>query len=264
MISQTTSPAAATAAREAGHVHRPAGSAIDVAIRPGKVLRALLACIAVLIVGGLLAAVAELEFGLTSLFGLVRLLDLDREQTFAAYFSSLQLLAAAALLAAIAAAERDRGDRMALRWALLALGFAWMAVDEAVALHELMNRPMRQLLGEDMATAWLIPAAAILVVVAVFYVPFLLALPRRFALMFAGSGAVFLFGAVGLETLVGSLLERYGQASWPYKLEVAAEEACEMIGIALFVYSLLAYLVHLGFSLRLRLAQGDHRGGDAA
>src|SRR3954464_11034214 len=120
---------------------------VDPALVRGPVFRALLTCIALLAAAGSLVEVAKVGFGAACLYGLGQLFDRDRETTVPAYFNALLLLLPACLLAVVALAHRRRhGRRWHRHWALLAIGLAYMSVDEAAGIHELLNRPARALL----------------------------------------------------------------------------------------------------------------------
>jgi hypothetical protein len=226
---------------------------LELGIEPGQVFRVLVGCIVLLAAAGIAVSVAAVGFGRPTLYGLGPLFDLDREATVPALFSCSMLLFAACLLGILARESTRHGDRWRWHWTVLALGFVFLALDEGAGIHEHLNRPIRELLhAPGFATAWLVPATVPVVVLAVLYLPFLRALPRRHAGLFLGSGLLFLLGAVGLEAVAGEIIERQGKANFAYQAEVWAEESCEMLGAALFIYALLNYLAELGPAVRLQ------------
>jgi hypothetical protein len=94
------------------------------------------------------------------MYGMVPIFDLGREASVPAGYSALLLLTAAGLLALIARIERSREGRLWFYWAVLALGFVYLAADELVAVHEKLNRPLRDLLGvSDDVTTWVVAGA---------------------------------------------------------------------------------------------------------
>jgi hypothetical protein len=218
---------------------------IEFSLAPRRVLSWLLAVIALLLLAATLCVIAWLGFGRDTLWGLRRLLDVGAENTIPTYFSALQLLAAAVLLAVIA--RHQALIRAPWRWHFfaLAIGFVLLSVDEMASLHEtLLRRLGDAALGDLFYFKWLGPGIVIVTLAALCFLPFLLALPRRFRLLFTASGAVFLAGALGAE-LIGSEMARQqagDDASWALQFQVIVEEGLEMVGIALFIYSLLAYL----------------------
>ena len=226
---------------------------LDLAISPTTVFRFLLVCVGTLLFAGGVVAVAAVGFGeqnrLTNLF------HLGVELSIPAFFSSLILLAAGCLLGAIALEHRRRGRGWHLHWSLLAVGFVWLAFDEAASIHEVLNPVARQYLGlrSLRGVAWTVPMLAVLAVLAIVFVPFLLALPRRYLGLFFASGLLYLGGAIGVEFVGHGLKVQYGAMSWPYRIGVIVEEGCEMLGVVLFIYSLGAYLADLGFVIRARI-----------
>jgi hypothetical protein len=229
---------------------------LEFSIEPGQVLRVLVGGIVLVVTAGIVVSVADVGFGRGTLYGLGPLFDLDREATIPAMFSCSMLLFAACLLGILARESARHGHRWRRHWTILALGFVFLALDEGAGIHEHMNRPIRELLhAPGFATAWLVPAMVPVIVLAVYYLPFLRVLPRRHAGLFLGSGLLFLFGAVALEAVAGEIIERFGKANFAYQAEVWAEESCEMLGAAVFIYALLDYLAELGLAVRFHAAR---------
>jgi hypothetical protein len=230
-------------------------AALDLTITPEGVLRFLLACIVLLVSAGGVVAAAVLGLGETN--RALQLFDLGAELSVPAYFSSLMLLAAGCLLGLIVLEHTRRGRGWRLHWALLTLGFFWLAFDEAASIHEAVNPAVRGRLGMSYlgGAAWTAVLAPVVGVLAALYLPFLLALPRRYMRLFLAAGSIYLGGAVGAE-LVGEWLLKpvHGAMSWPSRIGVVVEEGCEMLGTAWFIYGLLAYLADLGTVVRLRMA----------
>lgn len=172
------------------------------------------------------------------------LLSLDKEQSVPALFSTFLLFAAAALLAFIALIER--GSRDGRKWQLLALGFAVMALDESLALHERIIEPMRNLLGGGRLGifyfAWVIPALGMVALLGVYFLPFLLRLPRRTMIPLMVSAGLYLGGALGVELIEGWWREDHGYRSLGFHLLVTLEESMEMAGTILFIHTLLRHL----------------------
>ena len=236
-------------------------------IAPEPAFRVLLLLCAIVLALGVLAEIAEIGLGYPSVYGLRPRFDLDGEATLGAYVSALMLLAAAALLALIAAAEGRRNAPFRRYWAVLSLGFFWLALDEAVALHELLNRPIRELLGApSFAAAWTLAGGLIVLLVAVFLAPVLRALDPRRARLFVLAGGLYVGGAVGVEYLGGMLIEGGLRDSWLWSLELVVEEGAEMVGIAIFLYALLDHLRASGLQLRISfgLPQPSPTTADAA
>jgi len=225
-----------------------------ITIDPNRVASRLAFVVALLVAANIAMQLFRLSTGREYLPGLA-LVTLDGENNLPALFSTALLVGAAALLAFIAALERRRQATHAGRWLLLSAGFALMALDESLALHEKLIEPMRALLGgRNLGVfyfAWVIPAIVLTGALGVFFLPFLLRLPRRTAVAFALSAAVYLGGAIGVELFEGWWREGNGHRNVVYHLLVSLEEGMEMTGLILFLHALLAYVGNHHRDLRL-------------
>lgn len=167
-------------------------------------------------------------------------LHLNGEGNFPAFYSALQLLACALVLASIARVSWRTNSRWRFHWALLSLGFLYLAFDEAAQLHELLS-----IIGRAAATGptnhavWVGPAMVAVVPIGLAFVPFVLALSSKTALLMVVSGMLFLSGAVGLEVIQAENEDVEGLA---YHCLVVVEETLEMLGIALFLFTVLRVL----------------------
>ena len=174
----------------------------------------------------------------------VRLFDPDAEANVPTWFSSLLLLLAAALLAAMARAKHVRRDPFTPLWIALAMVFAGLSVDEFASVHELLDRVLR---GERSTHgifyfAWVIPAIVGLLVLGLFYRRLLLSLPGHTRRLFVLAAAIYVGGALGVAMLGGFVADAYGEENLTYALIAAAEEALEMAGVVVFIRALLLYL----------------------
>ena len=161
------------------------------------------------------------------------------------FYSGVTLLAAAVLLGLIAAHARSRSG-FHLHWAGLGVIFALMAMDEMVAIHELSSGVLRSYLGitgGPLYHAWVIPAIAFLVFLALAYFRFLAALPARSRALFVAAGAIYVAGALGLEMAGSAYTAAYGQ-DLAYGVLSTVEEVLEMSGIVVFLYGLMDHLEH--------------------
>jgi len=233
-----------------------ARSLVELSIAPERVLSWLLAVIAMLLLAATLGAIAHLEFERSTIWGLRQLFHVGHENNVPTYFSSVQLLAAAILLGLIACREAQIRSPWRWHFGVLAVGFVALSVDEMASIHELLARLGLFLMGDFFYFTWLAPALVIVALVALSYIGLLRALPRQFQVLFATSGAVFVAGAVGVES-IGSEIARDQldtEASWAYQLVMIVEEGLEMAGIALFIYALLLYIARARISLVARVA----------
>jgi hypothetical protein len=172
----------------------------------------------------------------------VMLVDFNQEANIPAFFSSLILLLSSILLFAIHIFKKNTNEKH-LPWLILAAIFCFLALDEAVAIHELMMGPVRDNLNTSgiFHYAWVIPYGLALLVFLVLYVPFLVSLPRTTMILFVISGFIFVLGALGFEMLGGRHIQMYGH-DMTYSFYYTLEETLEMVGISLFIFTLLRYI----------------------
>ncbi|MEJ8279667.1 hypothetical protein [Pseudonocardia spirodelae] len=162
---------------------------------------------------------------------------LGTELNISTWFSSVLHLVNAGLLALVAV-NSVRRERW--RWVLLAVSCAVVSMDEVAANHEQVGWIIHTTFRTTgfLTYAWIIPAAALVVVVAALCLPMLLRRPGGY-LVIAGA-AVFLFGAVGLESVGGAVFEQTGDVqSFGYNVLAGTEETCEMAGLVIAMAGLL-------------------------
>lgn len=187
--------------------------------------------------------------------GVVRLralFDLNGEQNIPAWFSTLNLITCAALLTVIGTAKRREKEKFAVQWFILAGIFLFLGFDEAFAIHEELNAPLRSALGlggfqlDPDATSlfyysWVIPYGILTIIVGLLYIPLLLRLPARIRMGFVAAGFMYVTGALVLEMVEGWYQSAY-TARLGYVVLYVTEEALELGGVVLFINSLLTYM----------------------
>jgi hypothetical protein len=218
-----------------------------VGIRPRRVLRMLLLIILGLAVAGVVGQMVRYQVGCDgALWTLVKGFDLDREDNFPSWYSSMTLFVSALLLGVIAAWAREQGSRWARHWWWMSAAFVVISMDELLQLHERLIDPVRALLHLESSgvfhNAWVVPALAGVAVGGASYWSFLAGLPAKTRRLLLTAAAMYLAGAVGFEMLGGVYTARFGQEQLGYALLTAAEEVLEMIGIATLIYGLLDYI----------------------
>lgn len=193
-------------------------------------------------------------------FGLVPLFDFYEEHNIPTYFSSLNLLLTSALLLAIARLARGSDQDHGHAWRILAGGFLFMSLDEFADLRHILARAVKALSGAQLeavpllTVAWTVPVAVLLVVLACYFVPFLLRLKKVYMVNFAIAGAAFVFAAMGFENIEGHhVAQTQGVRDVAFMLMVTAEETLEIFSILYFQYFLLRYINEYHRSIFLRL-----------
>lgn len=179
-------------------------------------------------------------------WGLIPLVDVDRELTIPTVFSSLLLFIASILLMVITALIKKKRGKYVWNWALLAFGFLFMSFDEGSSIHELTVMPIRRALGENLPGAfffaWLIPGIIVVIILAIIFLKFLLNLPKRTKILFVAAAVLYLTGAVVLEMIGGNYASIYGIKNLEYNLIVTVEESLELAGQVIFIYALLEHI----------------------
>ncbi len=165
---------------------------------------------------------------------LLQLFDLDEENNLPTWFSSFLLLLTAAFLWLCAAQERAEASGGSGHWTALAVGFLLLSIDEVAGVHETINSVIQ--------VTWAIPGGILALGIGFAFVPFLLRLPRRTALLFVLAGALYLAGGAGMEVYGNELVRQRLRDTLQYKLASLVEEGLEIGGVLLFLHALLGYL----------------------
>jgi len=147
---------------------------------------------------------------------LIRLFDVDAEDSFPTWYSAVLLLFAAVLLLVIGTQARQAGSRQAAYWRALGIGFVLLSLDEIAGIHESVNTVT--------SFSWAIPGLIASLLVGVLYLPFLRKIPRRTAVLMGASAFIFLVGAAGVEMATDRFFELCGPNNLSYGLYNAAEE----------------------------------------
>jgi hypothetical protein len=194
------------------------------------------------------------------LLGYSQLMRLEAEANIPTAFSSLALVACAVVAQAIRTrlgpADRDRAA-----WGLLATLFVFLAIDEAAMLHELANGIGTHWgLGGGLLYFGIFIYVPVVVFLALRLFPFWLRQDPHARLLLCLGGAIYVFGAVGLE-LVENHLRAAGVTHYdlPLRISVVIEECAEMFAVALFLKAFLDRFSALGGGLLVRLTVRDGR-----
>ena len=189
------------------------------------------------------------------LYGLTPLFNLDDEQNIPTLFSSLLDFAGAGLCVLLWRIGAPGGTRDAM-WPVLAAALAWVGLDEFCSIHESIVRPLQNEFHFTglLYFAWVVPYGLAVIALGVALIPFLWRLPPRTRWLMLASSALYLFGALFLESLGGAIWE-----VTPYKFAPAwlllttFEETMEMAGMVLFIYAALDLLVRVRGAIHIVL-----------
>jgi len=213
-------------------------------IHPREVFVKLLCLIFALLFFNVMGIISKSYFDHDYIYRLIRLFDFDTEKSIPTLYSTLALLFASTLLSIIALTHKRNGSAY-LSWLGLVFIFLFLSIDEIVSLHEQFNRPVRESLNTSgvLYYAWIIPYGVALIAFIIAYLKFLTELPRNIMILFVVSGAIYVSGAVGFEMVGGRQAELYGTDNLLYSFFYTCEEFLEMLGIVIFIYALLTYIL---------------------
>jgi hypothetical protein len=172
------------------------------------------------------------------------LVNVTWEGNLPTWFSTMLLAASAALLFVIARVKMARRDRYRWHWAVLGAGFAAMSLDEAASIHEGLNALIRQTGAFDdrLAYPWVVAAMPFVGVVGIAFLPFLRSLDATTRRSFVTSAALYVGGAVGVETLWSAYVVTASLSSVGSQLLRNLTEGLEMAGAVLFIGALVGCL----------------------
>ena len=223
--------------------------------KPSSAVLALFVVALFLLIANLSALTLTFFTGHDSAYGLSPLLDRDREHSLPTYFSVGLLMISAFLSSVIGSIERRTEPRNVFYWFLLASGFLFMSLDEWLGIHELLVTPVRTALnienGSLLYFSWIIPAAGLVLFLALVFIPFFLRLNRQTAAIFMFAAAVYLGGAIGIEMIGGQYASMHDEqvpqsiAHLIYGAIASTEEIMEMLGAILFIHAAQQHIAYL-------------------
>ena len=168
----------------------------------------------------------------------LRWFDVNSERNVPTAWSALLLLSSSTTAALLAV--RGRGASTASSgWLLVSATCAYLALDETFELHERLGGIGDSVAGDRLHFAWVVPGVALAGLVGLVLLQRLRAQPADVRRRLVIAAAVYLSGAIVLETLSGQVLRAYGGGGKAYLVVTAAEEGLEMAGASLLLAALL-------------------------
>lgn len=249
----------------AGHVRLKQGASVS----PGRAARFLVYVVLSLTVLSLLGQVAVHllpDFLLRD--PLAAAFNVDGEGNVPALYSALAILSCAYLLRVIGRVEREASGRFSRQWTLMSIIFFGLACDEFLGFHEGLNDNAD--LSSVTPFSWVAFGMGFVFIFALIFFRMVVQLPSPTRRLFSLAGLIYLSGAIGMESLAGHFvlsgaigMETLGGHFVPvgmrYVFCAATEEFLEMMGIVVFIYALLTYLVQDGRELALALELHVHQ-----
>ena len=208
---------------------------------PNKVRRALNLATAALLMAHTLTQVGIYGFGADKHW--LDVVNMDRELNLPTLFSTLLLLTSAFLLKRLSTIPCNEN---AADWTLLSRIFVFLALDEALQIHEILIFPgLRHQIHPALASTWVIPYGLVALGLLWRFRRFLTSISTKTSTRFLRAGSVYLTGAIGME-MVGSFAVRSGLIrlhSFWYGAITGIEESLEIIGLILFLHALMHELL---------------------
>jgi hypothetical protein len=220
------------------------------------IVGALVAIAVFLVLASIAGQLTKFILGHDTVYGLIRLFNLDEENNIPTYFSASLLLLASVLLWIISLLKRTSRAPYALHWKVIAVLFLCLAVDEASSIHELLMRPMDEILGRQTSGffyfGWVVPGMVLVFLVTIFFFKFLFHLPVHTRLFFALAAFLYIGGAIGIELIAGRYAEQHGFNNIVFNMISTLEEGFEMAGVIVFVDALMVYIQSSYGEIRVR------------
>ncbi|QMU61762.1 MAG: hypothetical protein GKR92_08655 [Gammaproteobacteria bacterium] len=186
--------------------------------------------------------------------GFVPLFHMDFERNIPTLFSVFIILQLSAICMVIGlSVARDRKY-----WLILWLVFAFLAIDEFASIHERLIDPVREVFNTSgvFYFAWIIPYSLATLILCIYLLPWLIKLPKSTKYGFVFSGSLYLSGVLLLEGIGGWHHENNAsQKNLVYDLITTAEESCEIIGLLVFFYFSVKYLITNAGLKRIQLKE---------
>ncbi len=183
--------------------------------------------------------------------------SVNAESTIPNWYSATILLIAAGLLALIAAAKYRTNAPYRGYWLALSIIFLYLSIDEGAAVHEIFSDPLHTALNTSgfLGFGWQLAAAPLLLIFGFLYLRFVFHLPPRTRNLVILSGVIYVGGAFFGDAVQANQLSLDGgdKLTLLYLAIGTVEELMEMMGIALFIYTLLSYMAETHYAYEFRL-----------
>lgn len=224
-------------------------------IQPRKLTRLLFGIVAFLLLAGFLSSIVIQISSNPTTRSIAARFNLDQESAVPTYFSALILLLSASLLWIIATDKRRTKNEFALQWLILAVGFLYLSLDEAITIHELLVELVDEWIrtGGIFFFTWVVVAIPLVLFLAVFFSGFLFHLPANTRNLFLLAGSLYLAGAIGFELIGGWFADQQGVHQPIFYVLANIEEILEMIGVVVFIHGLLEYIWVYSPEIRIHL-----------
>ena len=176
-------------------------------------------------------------------------MDFDNEVNFPTYFNAMLLFLSAQTFILIAFCSLHSRFYFKTYWYILSFIFLFLSVDEYISIHEWFIVWTPKLFGLGgtgiLKFAWIIPYGILVILFGLYSIKFLLTLEKSFLRGYLLCGALYLLGAIGVESVGGMLYEQnLDTRSFEYILIFTTiEESLEMLSLILLLNYNLKFLI---------------------
>ena len=161
-------------------------------------------------------------------------------------FASTLLLLFCGILASLTPSLSRADKPQTLAWRGIGAIFVLLAADEAFQIHEPLGAAVKSAMQADWMPyfAWVVPYGAVLVLLAVIYLPWFLRLGLDTQIRVSLAAILFIGGALGMEILSSGYFENLDPDREKFRtltgdLLATVEESMELLGAGLFLHTLL-------------------------
>lgn len=212
----------------------------EIQLSYAAVRRVLIGVVTALIIGGFLAE-AWIAFVNHNTSGPVtEFFGLSYEGNLPTWVSSCLLFSCGVLLTMVASTRRREGAPYQAHWWGLAIGFFYISLDELAQIHEILNTSLKFRFGA-LHFGWVVPATGVVIGLGITYLRFLRDLPAEVRRQFIIAGSIYVGGALGTEFLLGYWTSIAGDRNFTYAMIDLVQESMELIGVSMFLLSLVKF-----------------------
>lgn len=171
------------------------------------------------------------------------LANINREANIPTWFSASILLVLALLLFLTTLHRRSNGQPW-LGWAGLTAIFTYISMDETGTIHEKLTPILQEQLELTgfFFFGWVVVGIAAVLAAGLIYLPFLKRLPARTRNLFILAGALYVGGALVVESISANLWYLNDGTSLRFSAVGTLEEWMEMLGVITMIYAQLEYI----------------------
>lgn len=173
------------------------------------------------------------------------LFNMDKEVNFPTLYTCILLLLCAGLITLIIKNKDHSGNQLDNKWKALRWIFCFLALDEALQIHEIfIISNLKDYVPALLTNIWIIPYGLFAIYAFFYFIKLVLRLPKKIRNLVLASGFIYVLGALGME-IIGSYLVRVETIRLhgvSYGLICTVEETLEICGLIIFIHALMLYI----------------------